>query len=480
MLSLQEVCAESYDAITIEPEVIRITGRNRQTQLLITGHRKDGTLDDLTSQATLSIQDESVATLSNSLVLGQTEGTTNLTVQLDSFQQSIPIHVAGYQNYPPVNFEVDIIPLLTKLNCNGGGCHGRQGGQNGFQLSVFGFDPATDYEALTRQGRGRRVFPGAIEQSLIYSKATGLVAHGGGERMEVDSQDAELLREWLIQGMPWGREGTPTVQSIEVTPPLRSMKPRSLQQLRVVATYTDGTKRDVTRASIYSTNMEIIADCNAQGVIESGKLAGRRPCCGAALLRRGQRNALAAQRGHQRGRSVPGGVRLAGGSAARGGAPGPGGDPGELLLPRLESQAGARAGRGRAGLGTARDRRTRLDPRAQRDAARRPRAPRPRRAPQRPAPRGRGGDEAAEPRAARGAPRATARDRSRDDQPALPARAAGPPPAPCRSRSLPGRDPRSAGLGRSPGARQLAGGHDGIRWSRPRRRARGRGRSPAR
>lgn len=274
MLSLQKVCAESYDAITIEPEVIRITGRNRQTQLLITGQRKDGTLDDLTSQATLSIQDQSVATLSNSLVLGQTEGTTNLTVQLDSFQQSIPIHVAGYQNYPPVNFEVDIIPLLTKLNCNGGGCHGRQGGQNGFQLSVFGFDPATDYEALTRQGRGRRVFPGAIEQSLIYSKATGLVAHGGGERMEVDSQDAELLREWLIQGMPWGREGTPTVQSIEVTPPLRSMKPRSLQQLRVVATYTDGTKRDVTRASIYSTNMEIIADCNAQGVIESGKLAG--------------------------------------------------------------------------------------------------------------------------------------------------------------------------------------------------------------
>ena len=274
MLSAHSSCAESYDAITIEPEVVRITGRNRQTQLLITGHRKDGTLKDLTSQATLSIEDQSVATLSDSLVLGKTEGTTNLTVQLDSFQQSIPIHVAGYQNYPPVNFEVDIIPLLTKLNCNGGGCHGRQGGQNGFQLSVFGFDPATDYEALTRQGRGRRVFPGAIEQSLIYSKATGLVAHGGGERMKVDSQDAELLREWLIQGMPWGRKGTPTVQRIEVTPPLRSMKPRSLQQLRVVATYTDGTQRDVTRASIYSTNMEVIADCNAQGVIETGKLAG--------------------------------------------------------------------------------------------------------------------------------------------------------------------------------------------------------------
>ena len=274
ILSFSSLCADTYDSISVEPEVIYINGRNRQSQLLITGQRPDGSVVDLTSRAELAIQDESVAELSDSLVLGVAEGTTQLLVQLEGFQKDLVVKVEGYAAYPPVNFEVDIIPLLTKLNCNGGGCHGRQGGQNGFQLSIFGFDPTTDYEALTRQSRGRRVFPGAIEQSLIYSKGTGLVAHGGGERMKPDSQDAELLREWIKQGMPWGQPDTPTVKKIDVTPSLRSMTPRSLQQLQVIATYTDGSQRDVTRASTYSTNMEVIADCSTQGVIETGKLAG--------------------------------------------------------------------------------------------------------------------------------------------------------------------------------------------------------------
>jgi len=274
ILSFNSLCADTYESISVEPEVVAITGRNRQSQLLITGQRPDGSVVDLTSKAQLTIQDESVAELSESLVLGVAKGTTQLLIQVEGFQRELSVKVEGYTDYPSVNFEIDIIPLLTKLNCNGGGCHGRQGGQNGFQLSVFGFDPATDYEALTRQGRGRRVFPGAIEQSLIYSKGTGMVAHGGGERMKPDSQDAELLREWIKQGMPWGKPDTPTVQKIDVTPSLRSMTPRSLQQLQVIATYTDGSQRDVTRASVYSTNMEVIADCSAQGVIETGKLAG--------------------------------------------------------------------------------------------------------------------------------------------------------------------------------------------------------------
>lgn len=272
--SSHSLCADNYDSITIEPAVVEISGRNRQTQLLITGRRSDGTFVDLTSSATLQIDDASIATLSDSLVMGLSEGSTRIQVQIDDFQHVIPVHVRGYSAYPPINFETDIIPMLTKLNCNGGGCHGRAGGQNGFQLSVFGFDPATDYEALTRQARGRRVFPGAVEQSLIYSKATGIVAHGGGERMTPDSQDAELLREWINQGTPWGSEDTPTVRDIQVTPALRLMAPHSQQQLRVIATYTDGSQRDVTRASIYSTNTEVIADCGPEGVIETGKLPG--------------------------------------------------------------------------------------------------------------------------------------------------------------------------------------------------------------
>ena len=164
--------------------------------------------------------------------------------------------------------------MLTKLGCNGGGCHGKQSGQNGFKLSVFGFDPKADFDAIVKEGRGRRVFPGAIVNSLIYTKAIGTTAHGGGQRTTPETQDAELLREWILQGMPWGEDGTARVTAITVEPEIRVMQPRSLQQLRVTATYEDGRKRDVTRASAFVSNEAVIADCNNHGVIETGKVPG--------------------------------------------------------------------------------------------------------------------------------------------------------------------------------------------------------------
>src|SRR4051794_8140259 len=79
---------------------------------------------------------------------------------------------------PAVAFATDVRPLLTKLGCNGGGCHGKATGQNGFKLSLLGYEPAEDYEAIVREARGRRLFPAAPERSLLLLKATGAVPHG--------------------------------------------------------------------------------------------------------------------------------------------------------------------------------------------------------------------------------------------------------------------------------------------------------------
>src|SRR5947207_10335685 len=81
------------------------------------------------------------------------------------------------------HFENDITPLLNRFGCNSSGCHGNAEGQNGFKLSIFGFDPAFDYNALVKEGRGRRVFVGAPEASLFLGKASGTMAHGGGVRI---------------------------------------------------------------------------------------------------------------------------------------------------------------------------------------------------------------------------------------------------------------------------------------------------------
>src|SRR5277367_5060343 len=83
-----------------------------------------------------------------------------------------------------VTFELDVVPILTRLGCNAGACHGKARGQNGFQLSLLGFYPDFDYAALTQEGRGRRVSPADPESSLLLKKAAGRAPHGGGKRLE--------------------------------------------------------------------------------------------------------------------------------------------------------------------------------------------------------------------------------------------------------------------------------------------------------
>jgi hypothetical protein len=260
--------------VSVLPSAIEISGRDRQQQLVVTGIRADGSQIDLTHIAVTRVLDPSIATIDAALLSGLQEGETQVRIEAGESVTTIPLRVSNFSSYPPIHFEGDVLPLFSKLGCNSGGCHGKQSGQNGFRLSVFGFDPRADYDALVREGRGRRVFPGAIEHSLIYTKAVGISAHGGGQRMSAESQDAQLLREWIRQGMPWGSEQAAKVEKITVQPQLRVMSPRSQQQLRVVATYSDGQTRDVTRAAAYSSNDTVISDCDSRGVIQTGKVAG--------------------------------------------------------------------------------------------------------------------------------------------------------------------------------------------------------------
>src|SRR3982750_1720820 len=98
----------------------------------------------------------------------------------------------------PVDFQNEVQPILSRHGCNAGGCHGRASGQNGFKLSLFGFDPVFDFNALVKEARGRRVFPASPDNSLILTKASGRVPHGGGKRIAADSEDYRTLRRWIV------------------------------------------------------------------------------------------------------------------------------------------------------------------------------------------------------------------------------------------------------------------------------------------
>lgn len=173
-----------------------------------------------------------------------------------------------------VTFEFDVQPLLTRFGCNAGACHGKSRGQNGFALSLLGFDADYDYSALIHEGRGRRVFPAAPEISLLLRKPTGQMPHGGGKKFEVGSPHYQVLLAWIRGGARRTPADAPKLVRVVTEPATRSLAPKESFQLRVLAEYSDGNRRDVTVASAFQSNENAIAAVGSEGMIKAGTLAG--------------------------------------------------------------------------------------------------------------------------------------------------------------------------------------------------------------
>ncbi len=174
----------------------------------------------------------------------------------------------------PLNFANDIVPILTKGGCNSGGCHGKAGGQNGFKLSLLGFEPQEDYEHIVKEARGRRVFPGSPQQSLLLTKGTAQLPHGGGKKLDPNSEDYADLVRWIREGMPYGKDSDPKMASIRVEPPMLTMPLKGAQQLKVTAHYTDGSTRDVTKRALYEANEKAMAETSETGLVTLFDLPG--------------------------------------------------------------------------------------------------------------------------------------------------------------------------------------------------------------
>ena len=178
------------------------------------------------------------------------------------------------EELPPVRFGTEVVPVLTRLGCNSGGCHGKATGQNGFRLSLLGFEPEFDYEAIVRESRGRRLFPAAAEQSLLLLKGTAQMPHGGGKRLDAGSDDYQILLQWIREGASPPRSDDPQLERIELTPAEQILSPDTKLQLTVRAWFSDGTSRDVTRQSVYQTNEPDIATVDADGCVTTGSKPG--------------------------------------------------------------------------------------------------------------------------------------------------------------------------------------------------------------
>jgi hypothetical protein len=202
------------------------------------------------------------------------DGSASVVITSGSERREVAVKVTGFGSGRPVDFKTELVPLLSRLGCNAGGCHGKASGQNGFKLSLFGFDAKFDHDAITREARGRRVFPAAPDRSLLLLKATGQVPHGGGKRMRKDSYEYELFRQWIAAGMPASAPDAPHIVKLRITPSDRVLRHDQTQQIAVLTEYSDGAVRDVTRQSEYSSNLDVVASVDADGLVRSHKLSG--------------------------------------------------------------------------------------------------------------------------------------------------------------------------------------------------------------
>jgi hypothetical protein len=249
-------------------ETLTLRGQDARQQLLVTAKYKSGFEEDFTHTARFEVSPPDVVKVEDGRVLPLKNGETVIKAISGDLTGTMKVLVQELESSRPINFPNQIVPIFTKNGCNAGGCHGKSSGQNGFKLSLLGFEPTEDYEYLMKEGKMRRVFPAAPERSLLLLKGAAVLPHGGGKRLDPESDDYRLLTRWIAQGMPYGRKEDPTVEKIEVLPKERVLRMGGEQQLIVLAHYTDGTTEDVTRSALFEANDKNMATCNESGRVK--------------------------------------------------------------------------------------------------------------------------------------------------------------------------------------------------------------------
>ncbi|HJT30453.1 MAG TPA: DUF1549 and DUF1553 domain-containing protein [Pirellulales bacterium] len=256
----------------VSPATVKLTGNFARAQLVVTALNPDGTAGersaDLTRQATyLSSNPQVVTATAAGFLLAVGNGQAAINVTSGGETISVPVEVSGVAEKPQIGFSSQVLAVLSKAGCNAGACHASQYGKGGFKLSVFSFAPNDDHVAITRDRQGRRVDPLNAEKSLFLLKPTLAVPHGGGRRLAAGSVDYQLLKAWLEGGAPGPKPEEPQVKSIRVWPQRRVGQPGMTQQLQVIATYADGSTRDVTCWSRFDSLDDSVVKVTPEGFL---------------------------------------------------------------------------------------------------------------------------------------------------------------------------------------------------------------------
>lgn len=255
--------------LTITPASVNLSGMQAVQHLLVTAAFRDGTTRDVTDEATFTTPAPKLLAVSQSgEVSGIGDGQGAVAAKWNGKTAAAKVITSGMKTPPPVSFVNDVVPVLSRLGCSSGTCHGAAQGKGGFRLSLRGYAPEIDIVSITRQLGGRRISREAPEHSLFLRKPLAEVAHRGGKRLDADSREYRLLLDWIRQGTPGPTGKEAGLAKLEILPGDRQLKPGQKQRLLVRATFADGRAEDVTGRAIYNSNDIALATVTESGLAQ--------------------------------------------------------------------------------------------------------------------------------------------------------------------------------------------------------------------
>jgi hypothetical protein len=259
--------------IEVRPEQIELHSSRDQALVLVTGFFSDGVVVDLSRQAHVESSDPAVAEVADGAVHPKGDGACDVNVVVGRLSSKTPLRVAGYEEPAPMSFRTETVAALTRHGCNSGGCHGAPSGKGGFQLSLQAYDLALDERSLTRGEEGRRINSIEPSQSLLLLKPTMYAPHRGGLQLRTTDYAYQVLRQWIAEGARVDEPAGTQCVLLELLPDSGRVlkRPHMKQQIAARAHFDDGTIRDVTRLTRFSSSDDQVATVSEDGMLVGHK-----------------------------------------------------------------------------------------------------------------------------------------------------------------------------------------------------------------
>ena len=255
--------------LQILPQKFTLHGQRTQQQLVLTGLAGSQIVRDVTGEAKYVSSNPRVALVNAGVVYPVGNGVATITATVGNLEASTEVTVAGMQKPSPVSFKNDMLAALSKAGCNAGACHGSPSGKAGFRLSLRAFDPKLDIMTLRTEFFGRRTNIMKPDDSLLLKKPLMEVAHGGGRRLKKGDAAHRVMRDWIAEGQRIDMDSAPQLLRTEILPKKRVLaNGAGRQQLMVKGYFSNGTVKDLTALTVFTSSNESVATVDANGLVE--------------------------------------------------------------------------------------------------------------------------------------------------------------------------------------------------------------------